>query len=607
MGRCARLAVILVLALPALADARARPRAFASCAGLVGYAERHLATTGGIPARPLLGAEPAPPPARPVGAAPDGGAATPTATEGAGPTYSTTNNQEEGVDEPDMVKTDGSTIFAVSGSRLEAVAVRGGAPRLAGTLELGADRGGGQLLLRGDRLLVISGGGGGVVPALAPLPFGARTVVTEVDVHDPAAMKVARTLTIDGSYVDARQNGSTARVVISSTPRAVADAATRDEPRGWVPARRFRSSLTGRHYVRPAAGCRAVRRPEQFSGLGMLTILTIDLDRGLWAADSDALMADAQVVYGSAGSLYVATQKWIDPQLAAARVPAAQQTAIHRFDVSDPDRTTLVASGEVEGYLLNQFSLSEHRGRLRVATTSRPIWWDSGAPPPPSESAVSVLERDGATLKQVGRVAGLGRGETIFSVRFLGDAGYVVTFRQVDPLYIVDLSTPTAPRVRGELEVPGVSTYLHPLGGGLLLGVGRDRADLQLSLFDVSDAASPKLLQRATMSGSSEAQYDHHAFLYWPATKLAVLPLESGAVGVRVDRGGLPEVGRVSHEPVDGVLWPIRRSVVIGDRVFTVSEGGALAADLGTLAAQGFVAFPNAAGSSRRDGIPSLR
>jgi hypothetical protein len=356
-----------------------------------------------------------------------------------------------------------------------------------------------------------------------------------------------------------------------------------------VPARRFRSALTGRHYVRPAAGCRSVRRPAQFSGLGMLTILTIDLDRGLWAADSDALMADAQVVYGSTGSLYVATQRWIDPQTPVRRLPAGQQTVIHRFDVGDPDRTTLVASGAVDGYLLNQFSLSEYRDRLRVATTSRPIWWGAG-PPPESDSAVTVLEQHGGALDPVGRVSGLGRGESIFSVRFIGDAGYVVTFRQVDPLFTIDLSSPTAPRVAGALEVPGVSTYLHPLGAGRLLGVGQSRGDLQLSLFDVSDPAAPRLVRQTTLAGSSEAAYDHHAFLYWPATRLAVLPLESAAVGVRVERDDLPEVGRISH---DGAA--VRRAVVIGDRLFTISDAGAQASDLGTLAPQAFVAFPQGA------------
>src|SRR3954468_3053931 len=362
--------LVLAVAGPAAAARTVRPRAFASCSALVAYGEHHLAQTHGVPGptvQPLPAVQAPPSPGAengtvaPVAAAP----ATPDAS-----TVSTTNNQEEGVDEPDLVKTDGRTIFAIARGRLQAVSVTGAAPRLVGTLDVGPGAGAGQLLLRGDRLIVIAPGGEGILPVdgggprpLMPIrPFALQTVVTEVDVHDPAAMKVARTMTIDGAYVDARQNGSTARVVISSTPRAIALPADRDARVGWVPARRFRSRLTGRHYVRPVAGCATIRHPVAFSGLGMLTILTIDLDRGLWAADSDALMADAQVVYGSKTGLYVATQRWIDPQVAVSRLPVEQKTAIHRFDVTDPDKTTFAGSGEVSGYVLNQFSLSEYRG-----------------------------------------------------------------------------------------------------------------------------------------------------------------------------------------------------------------------------------------------------
>src|SRR3954454_20333756 len=321
------LALLLAFAVLApAADARVSrvaPRAFTSCRALVTYADRHLTQTHGV-------ASPSVRPLPPIAAAPpENGTAMPVASAPAttdASAVSTTNNQEEGVDEPDLVKTDGRTIFTLARGRLQAVDVTGNAPRGAGPLAVGRAGFASQLLLPRARLIAVGGGGPVVLPMQAvgaPLPNQSlpQTTVTEVDVHDPAAMKVARTMTIDGSYVDARQNGSTARIVISSAPRAIALESARDERTGWIPARRFRSALTGRHYVRRAAPCRAVRHPVAFSGLGMLTILTIDLDRGLWAADSDALMADAQVVYGSGGSLYVATQRWIDPQVAVSRLP----------------------------------------------------------------------------------------------------------------------------------------------------------------------------------------------------------------------------------------------------------------------------------------------
>jgi uncharacterized secreted protein with C-terminal beta-propeller domain len=346
----------------------------------------------------------------------------------------------------------------------------------------------------------------------------------------------------------------------------------------------------------------------------MLTILTVDFNRGLGAAQSTALMADAQIVYGSQDSLYLATQKWINPELGVAQVPFAQTTVIDRFDVSDPDTTTFVASGEVPGYLLNQFSLSEYGGYLRVATTSRPIWWGPEPPQALSQSYVTVLGTSGNVLEPVGQVSGLGAGEQIYSVRFVADAGYVVTYRQVDPLYALDLSVPSAPRIAGQLELSGYSAYLQPVGDGLLLGIGsavdatsNEPTGTQLDLFDVSNAASPKLVQQFQVGdgSSTSVQYDHHAFLFWPATALAVLPLEiypttagvqsapfTGAIGYRISPSGITEVGRVVQNTVNGSTPVIERSLVVGDQLYTVSASGVMASSLDSLAPQAFVSFP---------------
>jgi uncharacterized secreted protein with C-terminal beta-propeller domain len=278
-------------------------------------------------------------------------------------------------------------------------------------------------------------------------------------------------------------------------------------------------------------------------------------------------------------------------------------TAVHRFDISQPGQTTYSASGEVPGYVIGQFALSELGGVLRMASTDSPVWW-SGAPPQETQSYVSTLKQSGGELLPLGRVGGIGRGERIQAVRVLGDAGYVVTFRQVDPLFTIDLSQPAAPRVAGELKLLGYSAYLHPLGDGLLLGVGQDatsqgsRLGTQLSLFDVSDLAHPlRLAQRAVgSSSSSEVEYDHHAFLYWPPEKLAVIPVSiydggsnpfTGAIGFRVGTTQIDEVGRITHDGAG-----VRRSVVIGDRLFTISDQGAQASTLSSLADEAWVPFP---------------
>jgi uncharacterized secreted protein with C-terminal beta-propeller domain len=588
-----------------------RLKAFSSCGKLIRYARSHVKTelrdgvTPGGQGQAVRGS--------PSGSNQGEGAATPQASAGdSSQGSSETNVQEAGVYEPDLVKSRGSLIFALAGGRLHAVETAGGKPRRVGTLAL--DGYAQEMLLRGDRLLVIGyAGGSDVTPqqaapsdvAVAPI-FQAKTLLTEVDVSDPAAMRVVRTQSLDGTYVNARKLGPTARVVISSTPYALDDRSMRPHIGGWAPTGVLENERTSKRTKKRLTPCRHIRRPRVFSGLSMLTVLTIDMDRGLPAVDSDALMTDGQLVYGSTRSLYVATQRWIAAPDSSDDLPPSVTTAIHKFDASERGRTTYRASGSVKGSLLSQWSLSESGGTLRAATTDSPLWW-TGRQPSQSESLMTVLQERGGQLAEVGRVGGLGRGERIFAVRFIGDTAFVVTFRQTDPLYTVDLSSPEQPKVVGELKLRGYSAYLHPLGGDLLLGVGRDATEegqtlgTQLSLFDISDLANPvRLHHRAIESdSSSEVEYDPHAFLYWPPSKLAVIPVEAfntkhpfiGAIGFQVDRSsGIAEAGRATHGSGDNRV-PIRRSLVVDGRLFTVSELGVEMDDLATLDEQAFVPF----------------
>jgi uncharacterized secreted protein with C-terminal beta-propeller domain len=278
--------------------------------------------------------------------------------------------------------------------------------------------------------------------------------------------------------------------------------------------------------------------------------------------------------------------------------PPSPKTLIHAFDITDGAQARYLVSGSARGTALNQFAFSELDGNLRVATTDG------------DQSYVSVLtNQDGKLLGQIGQVGGLGKGDRIYAVRFIGPLAYVVTFRQTDPLYVVDLHTPTKPRVAGELKLLGYSAYLHPVGDNLLIGVGQDatesgqRLGTQVSLFDVSNPAAPKLLQRHALGqGGSQAEYDHHAFLYWAPKQLAVIPLQEyspngpgfmGAVGMRMTPTAITEVGRVSQQ-----YDMITRSLVIGDHLFTLSNSGLGENDLNSFAAQAFVSFGTPGGAS---------
>jgi hypothetical protein len=594
---------------------------------------------------------------------------------------SATNVQEAGVDEADLVKSDGARLVAVVEGVLHVLDVRGDAPVELGTLALPSGSGH-ELFLAGDRALVLSTGWSSevVIPdgdgdddeaadARVGPPYGGSPVTTlvEVDLSDPADPVVARTRHVDGRYLSSRLVGDSARIVISAFPtglvfrtpegnglraerealehnRQVIAGSSLDD---WLPY----SILDDGDATTEGTlvDCSRMAHPEEFSGFGALTVLTVDLARGLAAAPDRAfgLFADGETVYASARHLVVATNPWsafpraTDPT--GARGP---RTELHMFDIADPATTSYVGSGSVPGTLLSQWAMSEHEGVLRVASTTQPSGGccvpvpmpldaavavgddgpDVAAPavtvaPPVPESLVTTLQPQDGALVQVGQVGGLGRGEQIYAVRMIGDTGYVVTFRRVDPLYTVDLSDPANPTVVGELKIPGYSAYLHPVGDGLLLGVGQGGTDeglaggAQVSLFDVSDPAHPQRLDSLSLdSDGSAVEYDHRAFLYWEPTGLAVLPVTSygrvvpdgagshgvflGAVGVHVDgtAGTLETVGRVSHADADGANpWDgrsqILRSLVVRDHLLTLSATGVAQSDLATLGEQSTVSF----------------
>lgn len=597
--------------------------------------------------------------------APSSGGADQAADQGASAAHSETNVVEKGVDEPDQVKTDGRRLFVVNGSTLYAYTLDGGTPYTAGTLSL-SGAGNHEILLSGDRLLVLTKAAGPVranrsaVAEDDVMSGGGATVgtdIAEVDVSNPAAPRITSQITVDGSVLDARMVGGTARVVLSSGPapldfvqprsasrtatqralktnqRVVAESSLDD----WLPS----YSVSGSSERRPLVDCARLSHPKQFGGLGMVTVMTVELGQGINPRNTVAIQADADHVYASTDRLYVSTNRVPDanepatttatagtatagtaatsgagasvtrpgidcdpacPPPSTATVPDAPRTApvppsppeyrtsIHAFDISGSGPATYRGSGEVRGHLLNDFSMSADDGNLRVATTDGAPWGGTRAG---SESFVTVMtERDGG-LAQIGQVGGMGRGEQIRAVRFIGKTGYVVTFRQTDPLYTVDLSDPRNPKVAGELQLLGYSAYLHPVGGGRLLGIGQDATDrgrtlgTQVALFDVSNPAAPRLVQKTTVPGGhSEAEQDYHAFLWWDPTHLAVIPVQSydqvvpappvcptagpctnsgvaaprtgfvGAIGFTVDEGGITELGRIQNPATGGGCGP---------------------------------------------------
>ena len=529
----------------------------------------------------------------------DDSAAQSAPTAGSDGDFSSTNVQVAGVDEPDIIKTDGNRILAVAQGRLHYVDVSGDQPRYLGSVDLVGESGSGwgqEIFIRGDRAMVFSTSYADWLEPVAASDLEGDNVIAEdimfrgipvsliqeVDLSNPASMDVVSELRVEGNYLSARAVGDVVWMSMSSHPaqfqfvypsgpaaEAAAEAANKQIAAtanlgAWLPAYRFDGPDGTRAGL--LLECEQLYTPAEFDGFTVLSVLSFNLDEPLGTGDAASVLADGHTLYGSGQSLYLAssTPVWAEPvddgDSVSIPAPTEWTTVVHKFSVSIDGPARYEASGTVEGHLLNQFSMDEHNGYFRVATTiGEP--WDSET----SESQVVVLEQQGRRLTEVGKVGNLGRGERIFSVRFAGDTGYVVTFRQVDPLYVLDLSDPVAPTVASELKIPGFSTYLHPIGDGLLIGVGQDADDTgrtrgtKVSLFDVSDPADPTELDVIVFPNAhSEAEWDHRAFLYWAPEEMVAIPLtrydyddseESffGAVALRVNRDGVAELGRVSH------------------------------------------------------------
>ena len=568
------------------------------------------------------------------------GAAERTAEDGAWSNYSTTNLQEFGVDEADIVKTNGELLVALSGNRLHVVDVSG-EPALLSTYELSEHTPQGLFLTETSAIVI-----GSTWSDLRPLAkegiafdrmwvAPTEVLITEIDLSDPSSPLEASTVTMAGSVLASRMVEGSLRLVVSSFPGQL-PFVTPDQilaqwpvnqqqhPAAWSRAERLALShnqtvVTGSEiddWLTPVVitgdngavqtsrpDCGSLARPTEFSGLSLTSVVTFDGDLSL--TDQFGLVSDSQTVYATADNVYVATQLWRDwaaiPEPQWQQVAGITSTEIHRFDLSDPAEIEYRGSGEVSGWLYSQWALSEADGYVRVASTNQsPFWGQVG---PSTQSMVTVLELGSDALEQVGFVAGLGPDESIYAVRFVGDQGYVVTYRQIDPLYVIDLSDPTAPSVVGELKIPGYSAYLHPTSEGILLGVGQD-GDLdggilgtQVALFDVTDPSNPRQLDKVTFPGaSSGAEWDHHAFLYWPGSEnggLMVIPLQgqkgdewwNGSVAIELEGSRL---GPITELAQNGYVM---RNLVVDDQLLTVSDLGVQSFDLGTFSEGAWVAF----------------
>ena len=378
---------------------------------------------------------------------------------------------------------------------------------------------------------------------------------------------------------------------------------------------------------------------EDSTSRSFTSIFTLDLHSSDFSFEADHLMTNWAQVYASQDVLVIAESAndwwwfWDNSDFTEA-------TNLHTFDISNPGATLYTGSGRINGTVQDQFSLSEHNGTLRVATTTGQWgrWWMEE--PEPMENHVVTLQpgfdsQNGLPiLNEVGHIGGIAEGESIWSTRFVGDTCYMVTFRNIDPLWTIDVSDPTQPSIIGELEVPGVSTYIHPIHEDYLLtiglppagddGLGLDWSAVQVSQFNVTNLSDPTLLSVQLLTpvndddgeyywnwGWSEATYEHKAFQYWGPKNMLAVPVSTYAYNSYYEGGyyysnyiyvsqlmlinaepgqNLSIHGTIDHSDFyndyDDYYWgssSISRTIFMGDYVYAVSPAGVTVHNLTTL------------------------
>lgn len=458
------------------------------------------------------------------------------------PDYSETNVQVEGIDEGDLVKTDGEYIYILRDGQLAVVRAAGAQSEQLTNFfvcestyadNYSVSEWANEMYLSGDRLAVLYERYEWGCDADTDEYFDTSYLGVRVyDVSDPSAPQLVADVGQDGYLTDSRMAGGVLYVV---TSYYVYSGLDRDDPHTFVPC-----TYRGGEAELLPANC--IYLPPEIESTGYVVVQAIDVATGETASRLSVL-GSGSYVYMNAKNLYLASttyervegEPYTEGSYTVTDVREQRQTNLIRFAV-DGGSVALAASGSISGTPLSQYSFDEYDGCLRVVVTeygssyrtfedTEHGWMNYEWGEDSSSASLYVLDD---SLGIVGSVTGLGEDERVYSVRFDGPVGYFVTFRETDPLFAVDLSDPTAPTVMSALKIPGFSEYLHVWSDGLLFGLGQ-QADaetgvtegLKLSMFDVSDPFDVTELYTQTLDFDySPAEYDAHAVCIDPARNL---------------------------------------------------------------------------------------
>ncbi|MDH7556140.1 MAG: beta-propeller domain-containing protein [Candidatus Methanosuratincola sp.] len=509
-----------------------------------------------------------------------------TIAEGGLKDYSTTNIQVAGVDEADMVKSDGEYLYIASGDTVYIVkAYPAEEARVVSKIALNNSYSL-DIYIKGDRLVVI--GNGYSVVAFRAYPISvANSFVRVYDITDRSSPELARELIVNGTISGSRMIGDYVYIVSQEYPY-VYDPDSQD----------YKIELPA--YV--CNGTTKETKPEEIyyiesqeSYFWFMTVISLNvIDDSIPPSDETFLAGASSTMYVSPENMYLVAHRSYPVRIMIVSPSTnaedwREETLVYRLSLKD-GKIALEASGSVPGGILNQYSMDEHNGYFRVATTE---WTSNG-----SKNALYVMNMK---MEIVGSLEGIAPGERIYSARFMGDRCYLVTFRQVDPFFVIDLSDPFRPSVLGYLKIPGYSSYMHPLDANHIIGLGKEGDNLKLSLFNVEDVSAPKEVAKFGLDyvySDSEALYDPKAFLFNSGRQILAIPVGwsedygawkyfQGAFVFNVSiEGGFALRGIIVHQSeMTQSYWSltVRRILYIEDALYTVSDDQVRISDFGTL------------------------
>lgn len=612
---------------------------FTSRADMLLYFQQQVLARTQFNQRPMFGGLPF----MPTSAGSEGAAAGNADTASQGDAFTTTNLQEEGVDESDVFKSDGTYFYIVRDQSLRIVRARP-TERMEEIGRLDLDVVPTEMYLYGTKLILLATRYGPdgrwyrpVEEMWPPYYLASKLYVLEINIRNPETPEETARVEIDGNLVTSRLTNGRLIAVLTVAPQ-LPDNPTPLEV-SLMGVADFMPTIKAGDRTEELVNWADSYHPEKPDGYFMTTVVTLDADNIENILHTAAVVANAGTVYASTNALYL-TDTDFDIQN-----NSRETTVIHKFTFDEDGLARYTGSGAVPGRPINQFSLSEYDGFLRIAThVNNAVFWgfvevataSAGAPvgggttndataqdaaPPDDYNAVYVLGEQDNDLIVKGGIENVSPNEQLYAARFLGPRGFLITFQQIDPLITLDLSDPTNPRVAGELVVPGYSDYLHPFGDDRLIGVGRSTttaswggvipAGVQLTLFDVSDLSNPTMIDHVELGdvGSwSEVSFTHKAFaMLADQGRLAIpvmltrestepgvepgmrntVPDFTGVVAFQVDpTTGFEELARVAatqsaDQPMDLPFYGAwQRAAFIGDTLYSVGPEGVAAASL---------------------------